>query len=185
MSPEESNWTKSGEQVVKPAGLAGVLVMKMVVRPDDRGFFAELFRKDWAEFFSDEILQANVNVSYPGIVRAWHRHARGQTDYFAVLQGALKICAYDQGSRGLVEIIASEQSRTVVRVPGHYLHGTMTVSSTPSLVVYLATKLYDYSNPDEERLPWNDASVKPVEINGRSDDPRVGQPWDWFYPPHR
>jgi dTDP-4-dehydrorhamnose 3,5-epimerase len=179
---DESSEIQSGEQVVKPAGLVGIRVMEMVVRPDDRGFFAELFRKDWVDFFSEDIVQANVSLSYPGIVRAWHRHERGQTDYFAVLEGAVKICAYDQGSRSLVEIVASEQRRTVVRVPGHYLHGTMTLGTTSSLIVYLTTKLYDASNPDEERLPWNDASVKPADINGRIDDPRVGRPWDWFYP---
>ena len=83
------------------------------------------------------------------------------------------------------EVVASGRKPVVVRVPGEYWHGTKTVSDTPSLTVYFVTRLYDYGDPDEERRPWDDPGVVPVEINGRRDDPRCGRPWDWFYPPHR
>jgi dTDP-4-dehydrorhamnose 3,5-epimerase len=53
------------------------------------------------------------------------------------------------------------------------------------LTVYFVTRLYDYKNPDEERKPWNDPKIIPVEINGNKNDPRVNKPWDWFYPPHK
>ena len=52
-------------------------------------------------------------------------------------------------------------------------------------MVYFTTRLYDYKDPDEERIPWNDPSIMPVEINGGKGDPRCGQPWDWFYPPYK
>jgi dTDP-4-dehydrorhamnose 3,5-epimerase len=45
-------------------------------------------------------------------------------------------------------------------------------------------KLYDYNNPDEVRRPWND-SIIPESINGKTDDPRVGKPWDWLTFPHK
>jgi dTDP-4-dehydrorhamnose 3,5-epimerase-like enzyme len=63
---------------------------------DERGFFAESIRKDWSDLFENDewISQANLSLSYPGIIRAWHRHARGQKDYLMVLQGAMKIVAY-------------------------------------------------------------------------------------------
>jgi dTDP-4-dehydrorhamnose 3,5-epimerase len=161
------------------------------ILPDERGFFSEALRRDWGEFLGDEwIAQVNLSHSYPGIVRSWHRHLRGQVDYFLVLKGAVKICAYDddEGSptRGeLVEVIASEHRPQIVKVPGRYWHGTKTVSHEPSLTVYFVTKLYDYKNPDEERRPWNDPTVVPRAINGKVDDPRVGKPWDWFHPPHK
>ena len=170
---------------INDLGLPGVNVYDVTVRPDDRGFFAELYRSDWTERFREPIQQSNLSITYPGVVRAWHRHNRGQVDYFCVLQGALRICAYDPESKRLAEIIAGEHKRVIVRVPGRYFHGSMTLGPTPSMLVYLTSALYDYSNPDEERLPWNDASICPSEINGRSDDPRVNQPWDWNRPVHR
>jgi len=64
--------------------------------PDERGIFTEIMRADWKELLGeDSIVQANLSVTYPGIVRAWHRHIRGQTDYFLVLKGSIKVCIYD------------------------------------------------------------------------------------------
>jgi dTDP-4-dehydrorhamnose 3,5-epimerase len=166
---------------VKEYDLLGIKTYDLMVIPDERGFFAEAMKRDWGELIGeDEIAQANISFSYPGIIRAWHRHLRGQVDYFLVLQGAMKICAYDDRtgpSQGkLVEIIASCHKPRLVRIPGIYWHGVKTVSSEPSLTVYFVTKLYDYQNPDEERRPWNDPSVI---------DPRTGEPFDWNEPPHR
>jgi dTDP-4-dehydrorhamnose 3,5-epimerase len=166
--------------------LDGIRVYELKSFPDERGFFGELLRQDWKNFLGDEwVVQANLSYSYPGIVRAWHRHLRGQIDYFVVVEGAMKICAYDDKTGELDEIVSSEHRLQVVRVPGHYWHGTKTVGNKPSLTVYFVTRLYDYKNPDEERRPWNDVTVVPRSINGKIDDPRVNRSWDWFYPPHK
>lgn len=171
---------------MKEYPLKGVKVQEINVIPDERGFFAEALRQDWKDLIEEEwIVQANISYSYPNIVRAWHKHERGQVDYFLVLKGSLKICAYEEETGRMVEIIASGEKPSIVRIPGKYLHGTKTVSNTPSLTVYFVTKLYDYKNPDEKRRPWNDPTIIPTEINGKKDDPRVGKPWDWFHPPHK
>jgi dTDP-4-dehydrorhamnose 3,5-epimerase len=176
---------------VKELNLPGVKLADLVRLPDERGIFTEVMRVDWKEMLDeDSIVQANLSVTYPGIVRAWHRHVRGQTDYFLVLSGSIKVCAYDdeEGSptRGhLVEVVLSGDRMQILRVPEKYWHGFKVVSPQPAYLIYFVNKLYDYASPDEERRPWNDPSVIPLAINGRRDDPRVGKPWDWLYPPHR
>ncbi|HDQ05519.1 MAG TPA: dTDP-4-dehydrorhamnose 3,5-epimerase [Candidatus Bathyarchaeota archaeon] len=171
---------------MKEYALEGVKTYEIKVLPDERGFFAEAFRQDWREFFEDEqITQANLSYSYPNIVRAWHKHLKGQIDHFLVIKGAMKICAYDEAIGKMAEIIASGEKPTVVRIPGKYLHGTKTVSSEPSLTVYFVNRLYDYKNPDEHRRPWNDPTIVPTEINGNKNDSRVGKPWDWFRVPYK
>jgi dTDP-4-dehydrorhamnose 3,5-epimerase len=171
---------------MKEYALEGVKTYEIKILPDERGFFAEAFRQDWKEFFEGEqIKQANLSYSYPNVVRAWHKHLRGQIDHFLVLKGAMKICAYDETTGKMAEVIASGEKPTVVRIPGKYLHGTKTVSSEPSLTVYFVNRLYDYKNPDEHRRPWNDQTIVPTEINGKTDDPRVGKPWDWFRVPYK
>lgn len=165
--------------------LEGFEVRALELHPDDRGCFAELYRSDWTTTFREPVVQVNLSLSYPGMVRAWHRHVRGQVDYFIVVQGAVKLCAWDPASRCLEEHIASDRRLEVVRVPGHYYHGTMAVGDTPSMTIYATSRLYDYGAPDEERLPWNDGSLVPAAVNGCTSDPRVGQPWDWLRLPHR
>ncbi len=160
-------------------------VRRVELRADERGFFCELYRADWSSFFPEPVVQVNLSLSYPGIIRAWHRHVRGQVDYFVVVQGSMCICAFDPQTREMEEVVATDRDLRVVRVPGDLYHGTMTVGPTPSLTVYGTTRLYDYAEPDEERLPWNDASVVPLMVNGNAADARVGLPWDWLRPPHR
>lgn len=162
--------------------LPGVRTLDIKKLPDERGFFAEGMRADWTDFLEgDSIVQANISVSYPGMIRAWHRHARGQVDYFIVVRGAMKICAYDDladsPTRGqLTEVIASSEKLQAVRIPGKYWHGTKTISPEPSLTVYMVNRLYDYKSPDEERRPWNDPTVR---------DATAREPFDWNRPPHK
>jgi dTDP-4-dehydrorhamnose 3,5-epimerase len=171
---------------MKEYPLKGVKVYDINLIPDERGFFAEAFRSDWKDFLEgDSLQQANLSYSYPGMVRAWHRHERGQVDYFLVLKGAMKICAYEESTGKLAEVIGSGRKPQLIRIPGKYLHGTKTVSSRPSLTAYFVNNLYDYKSPDEVRVPWNSSSVVPTEINGKKEDPRAGKPWDWFAPPHK
>jgi len=166
--------------------LDGILIKPLKRHIDDRGFFTELMRLDWKEILGDEnFVQVNFSMSYPGIIRAWHRHLRGQIDYFMVLKGALKLCVYDEKTQELDEIVSSELELKIVRVPGHYWHGFQVVSNEPALLVYFANRLYDYENPDEERRSWNDAEIIPKLVNGNVNDPRVSKSWDWNYPPYR
>jgi len=156
--------------------LPGVKVYNIKKNIDERGFFAELLRLDWGSFVEgDNIVQVNLSVSYPRVIRAWHRHSSGQVDYICVVKGALKVCAYDDResskTRGqLDEIILNSEKTQIVRIPGFYWHGTKCIGNEPSMVLYFVTKLYDYKNPDEERRPWDD----PLII-----DPRTGEPYEW------
>ncbi|MDM7933790.1 MAG: dTDP-4-dehydrorhamnose 3,5-epimerase family protein [Methanothrix sp.] len=161
--------------------LPGILIRPLRRFADERGFFTEIMRKDWSDVILDEIVQANMSVSYPGVVRAWHRHERGQVDHFLVLSGALKICAYDDRTGELDEIVSAGANPQIVRVPGHYWHGFKVIGDEPATLVYFVNRLYDSSDPDEIRRPWNDPTVIPVAINGRKDE-RCGKAWDWFAP---
>ena len=166
--------------------LQGIRVKPINRSPDERGFFAEVMRKDWKDFFAeDTIVQANLSLTYPNIIRAWHRHLRRQTDYFLALKGLIKICAFDDETQELDEVISGALNLQVVRMPGHYWHGFKALGDEPSMLLYFTTNLYDPTDPDEERRPWNDPTIAPKIINGKKDDARAGKAWDWNYPPHK
>ena len=166
--------------------LKGITIKPIKRFSDERGFFTEILRKNWKDLFAeDKIAQANLSVTYPGVIRAWHRHLKGQTDYFIALKGAIKICAYDEKTEKLNEIISTGQDMQIVRMPGHYWHGFKALGHELAMLLYFTTNLYDYANPDEERRPWNDPTLTPKSINGKADDARVGKTWDWNHPPHK
>lgn len=165
--------------------LPGIVIKPLRQFTDERGFFTEIMRTDWRDVFQDEIVQANMSITYPGIVRAWHKHERGQVDHFLAANGALKICAYDDETQELDEIISSGENLQVVRIPGHYWHGFKSVGDERGMLVYFVNKLYDHKEPDEVRRPWNDQKIIPISINGKSDDSRCAKVWDWFSPPYK
>ena len=154
----------------------GVKVFSPKINNDERGFVSEVFRSNWNEFFGNEIpQQINISKSNPGVIRAWHRHKNNQIDFFTVLKGKMKICVYDDNKKSttfgkLVEIIADENNLQIIKVPGHFWHGTKTIGTQSSYTIYFINNLYNYDNPDEERIPWNDQSVI---------DPITKKPYDW------
>ncbi len=168
------------------AMLDGIRVKPIKRFPDERGYFCELMRSDWSDLFgNDQITQVNHSFTYPGVIRAWHCHLRGQVDYFLVLSGAAKICGFDDQTAELTEIVSSGSDLQVVRMPGQYWHGFKAVGNEPLLLVYFTTNLYNPSDPDEERRAWDDPTLIPKTVNGKKTDSRVGKIWDWNYLPHK
>lgn len=171
--------------------IEGIIVKDLIKHVDERGFFSEILREDWNELLGeDSIVQFNLSYSYPGIVRAWHRHLRGQVDYFICIEGSIKVCAYDDredsGTYGeLDEIVISSERLRVVRIPGILWHGYKAIGTEPIRLLYGVNRLYDYEDPDEDRRSWNDPTIIPKSINGRTDDLRVGKIWNWNYRPYK
>lgn len=165
--------------------LQGIIIKSLKTFHDERGSFTELFKSGWKDVFKDEILQANLSVSHPGTIRAWHKHDRGQVDYFVTLCGTTKICVFDDSSKELNEIFSSGDNLQVVRVPGHYWHGFKAIGNEPVTLLYFVNKEYDPINPDEVRRPWDDPEVIPLKINDKTEDSRCGKPWNWMAPPHK
>ncbi|MFX0149871.1 MAG: dTDP-4-dehydrorhamnose 3,5-epimerase family protein [Candidatus Hodarchaeota archaeon] len=169
----------------------GIKIRDLIKHVDERGFFSELMREDWKDLLeTDSMVQFNLSYSYPHIVRAWHRHYRNQVDYFICIEGSIKVCAYDDREDSetygeIDEIVLSSERLRVARIPGILWHGYKALGTQPSKLLYGVNMLYDYDDPDEERRPWNDPSIIPKSINGRTNDPRVGNPWDWNYIPHK
>jgi len=166
--------------------LEGLRVKPIKRLPDERGFFTEVMRTDWKDLFEDDtVAQSNLSWTYPGVIRAWHRHLRGQNDYFLALKGAIKICLYDDETRELDEVISGSLNLQLVRVPGYYWHGFKALGDESAMLLYFTTRLYDPEKPDEERRTWSDPLLIPKMINGKKDDGRVGKVWDWNLPPNK
>lgn len=152
--------------------IEGVDVRQLEVNADERGHLVEVFREDW-EFYEPAPAMSYYSMSYPGIIRAWHRHTEGQVDHFVCPGGRIKVGIYDdrEGSptRGEVNtFVIGEHEQRAVRIPGACWHGFKVVGDEPAILINFPTALYDYDDPDEERLPYDTDEV----------------PLDWEEPPH-
>lgn len=105
--------------------------------------------------------QVNFSVQYPGVVKAWHRHAK-QTDFWICLTGHLKVGIYDQDADRAWSIVIGEKRPGVVVIPPPLWHGAATVGNTQAGLLYYVTHAYDPAAPDEDRttpdafpgFPW-------------------------------
>ena len=150
----------------------GVEIRNLQVNTDERGHLTEMFRADW-DTYDEQPTMSYYSMTYPGIVRAWHRHLEGQTDHFVCPKGRIKVGIYDERENSPTEgelntFVIGEHNQKVIRIPGECWHGFKAIGDEQAMLINFPTNLYDYDDPDEERLPY--------------DTDRI--PLDWEADPH-
>ena len=132
----------------------GVKVKPLKVIPDERGRLMEMLRADDEVF--EKFGQVYVTTTYPGVVKAWHKHMK-QSDNMACVAGMIKIVLFDgrdgsKTSRELSEIYAGVHNPVLVHIPAGVYHGWKCISQEEAVVVNAPTEAYDREHPDEQRL---------------------------------
>lgn len=144
--------------------IPGVMRRQMVVHPDDRGSFGELWRDGWTADLGDpggtpRMLQANLSRSHARVLRGLHLHRR-QADLWIVVDGHPFV--------GLVDVrpMIGGQGPPVTQgidagpgdsfyLPAGVAHGFY--ARDPITLVYLVTSEYD--GTDEFGFVWDDPQV--------------------------
>ncbi|UCD92581.1 MAG: dTDP-4-dehydrorhamnose 3,5-epimerase family protein [Methanobacteriota archaeon] len=139
----------------------GVSVRELRQIHDERGYLMELMRSDWEEF--ENFGQVYMTSAYPGVVKAWHYH-KAQTDNFICVFGMAKVVLYDpredSPTKGKInEFFVGEKKPLLIRIPPLVYHGFKAVGHEKAVIVNVPTKLYDYENPDEHRVPYDSKDV--------------------------
>lgn len=139
----------------------GAKVKDLKVVADERGLLMEMLRSDDPDF--QRFGQTYVTMVYPGVVKAWHYHKK-QTDHFICVAGMAKVVLHDarDGSPTAGEtdefVIGWQQQRMIV-IPPNVYHGFTAVGTEPAYIINVPTELYDYENPDEHRVPFDDPGI--------------------------
>src|SRR5207245_3566193 len=137
----------------------GVVVKELVVHADDRGLLMEVVRDDEPVFRA--VKQTTFTITYPGVIKAFHRHRR-QWDVWFFAAGSAQVVLHDlrDGSptRGRTDVLyAGERRPLVVAIPPGVAHGYRVLGSEPATLFYHTTERYDPA--DEERIPHDDARI--------------------------
>jgi dTDP-4-dehydrorhamnose 3,5-epimerase len=143
----------------------GVIVKKLKVVADERGYLMEMLRAD--DPFFRKFGQAYLTVAYPGVVKGWHYH-KVQTDHFVAVSGMIKVVLYDQRkdsktSGEVNEFFMGDRNPTLLVIPPLVVHGMKAIGAAPGMLVNFPTEVYDYDSPDECRI----------------DPHKGGIPYDW------
>lgn len=147
MTPE---WDRQADHI------DGVAVREVKHIVTANGVTTELFREDWGIMKGDLVHMIHVSLR-PGAVSAWHMH-RLKTDHLFVVGGTLRAVLYDdrEGSptRGKLDVFHLSAMRpTLAVIPPEVWHGIQVLSPEPANFVNFFDHAYDYSDPDDWRLP--------------------------------
>jgi dTDP-4-dehydrorhamnose 3,5-epimerase len=134
--------------------IEGVKIKKLKVIPDERGRVMEILRRDDGLF--QNFGQVYMTTTYPGVVKAWHKHKK-QADNIACVSGMIKMALYDgrPGSptfKEINEFYLGVHNASLIQVPAGVYHGWMCVSQEEAIIINVPTEMYDYKQPDEQRL---------------------------------
>jgi len=141
--------------------LEGVQTRKLRLIPDDRGFLMEILRRDWSEY--KRFGQLYLTACYPGVVKAWHYH-QVQWDHFVCVSGMAKVVLFDNrresGTKGKInEFFIGDLNPLLIKIPPQVFHGFTAVGKDTALLLNIPTELYDYENPDEYRIKYDDPTI--------------------------
>lgn len=130
--------------------------------PDERGRLMEMLRSDDPDFFI-KFGQAYMTTAYPGVVKAWHYHKK-QIDNFIIVKGMMKVVLYDardnSPTKGEVnEFFMGVHNPSILQIPNGVYHGFKCISDDEAICVNLPTEVYNYSDPDEFRVPPHDNDI--------------------------
>lgn len=139
----------------------GVIVKRLRVIPDERGFLIELLRSDEEAF--KEFGQVYLTTCYPGVVKGWHYHKK-QMDNFVCIKGMAKVVLYDRRKNSSTygevnEFFIGEQNYSRITIPPNVVHGFKSVSKEMTYIINCPDKLYNYDNPDEYRIPYDSEEI--------------------------
>lgn len=139
----------------------GVIINKLKVIADERGRLMEILRED--DNCYEKFGQVYMTTAYPGVVKGWHYHKK-QSDNMAVVKGMMKIVLYDSRKESATfgeinEIIAGIHNPVLVHIPPFVYHGFKCISGDEAIVVNTPTEKYNYSEPDEFRLPAHGGDI--------------------------
>ena len=148
----------------KPMEIPEVIIIEPSVHTDDRGFFAETYKK--TEFIkngiSHEFVQGNHSYSEKGVIRGLHfqtwPHAQGKL--VSVLSGKILDVAVDlrPDSKTFGKWVSaelSEKNHRMLWIPAGFAHGFLAIET--SHVIYKVTSEYDQKT--EGGITWNDRDI--------------------------
>lgn len=141
--------------------IEGVVLQKLTVHRDPRGFLVEILRRDWDGIVdaSHPYGQTYHSMTLPGFARdqdQWHNHPTRQVDRFIVLKGNAVFALYDwredSSTKGTLNLFHmgeanDDDNQYLLLIPTNVLHGFCTVGNEPCNILGNPTELYD---PTEE-----------------------------------
>lgn len=140
--------------------IEGVYFVPIRTFEDERGRFAETFRREWFPWISWDRIQCNRSDSKAGVLRGLHYH-HYQIDYWYVSRGNVRVGMVDLRPSSPTYMVTQtleigDANNMGVFIPIGVAHGF--VALTDATLTYMVNNYYD-GGKDENGVAWNDPDV--------------------------
>lgn len=141
--------------------IEGVLARSLVRHCDERGYLLEVLRDD--DGLLERFGQTTFTVTYPRVIKAFHWHRR-QYDLWFMAMGEAQVVLHDLREdsptyRRTQVIYAGEHAPLLIVIPPGVAHGYQVLGERPVGLFYHTSESYDPTDPDEERIPYDDPDI--------------------------
>ena len=142
-----------------------VILIKPKIYGDNRGFFAEIYKK--SEFVQngivDEFLQDNHSKSSAHVLRGLHYQAKpyGQAKLVRCAKGRIYDVAVDLRVNSktfakYVKVELSEENKQMLYIPNGFAHGFVVLSDESELIYKTSS---EYAPLADRGILWNDKTI--------------------------
>ncbi|OGD98822.1 hypothetical protein A3A49_00650 [Candidatus Curtissbacteria bacterium RIFCSPLOWO2_01_FULL_38_11b] len=144
--------------------MRGVKIADLPHHVIENGYFLEIVRLQKnalvQNFPKFQVQQISYSTIDPGIVKAWHLHAKQNDLWFIPQESQLLVGLADLRSESttkgnIIKQPLGKAGASLVLIPKGVAHGYKNFSNKKSSIIYLADFTYNPKNPDEYRLPWD------------------------------
>ena len=134
----------------------GALVKPLRRVVNERGDLLEVQREDDPEH--PGFGQAYLTTTFPGVIRAWYRHAH-QIDQLVPVSGRVQVVLHEEGAGTTAEFVIGDLLPALVLIPAGVWHGFRPVGGNPATLLHINHLAFDFAGPDEERLAQHDERI--------------------------
>ncbi|OHB89368.1 MAG: hypothetical protein A3D89_01440 [Planctomycetes bacterium RIFCSPHIGHO2_02_FULL_52_58] len=124
--------------------MKGIEIKDLKVLKDHRGWFVELFRK---EFGIEKMAQVNLTVANPGMAKGNHYHLY-KTEWYCVIKGRMKLVLKDMDSGKVSELTLGDDNLRIVKIPPRVIHGFKNTGEGDMYLLYCTDTPFDPQDPD-------------------------------------
>jgi len=148
--------------------IEGVIIKKLQIYEDERGWLAEIYRVDETEY---RPVMKYVSMTRPGVTRGPHEHVYQSDCFVFVGPGTFALHLWDRRDNSptkdvYLKIEVGEDNPVMVIVPPGVVHGYKCISEYEAWSINLPDKLYRGHGKAEEvdEIRWENRDDSPYII---------------------
>ena len=126
--------------------IKGLIINKLDVKSDERGWLAEILRKENLRGKND-FGQILITVAKPDVTKGNHYHKR-KHEWFCVVRGRGKLLLKDVTSDECQEVLMGDENMVAVKIPPNVIHAIQNIGDKMLYLLIYIDEPFNQQDPD-------------------------------------